>query len=371
MAPGDHPILPNDAVAKYLAEGAANIVYRLCVPPGTPLQCSLEIYGDGTPPPSEIDPDPLYLSAFENKLLRLRKNLPTTAQCEVAQDAWMRLIYPMFPDDQIVDQRLVELRPSGIIKKLNQELEGWERPDGIKGSCREPDLRPTRRHGIYLADDEHGLLITDMTPGALGEQVIEFKPKWLLQSPNAPSGSKRCRTCARLARINAERARLNEKPIPGICPLDLLSKDRRTILMVTRQLLAPEYDENNILRFAAWLETNTVLPHLKFMQQLMDHKGVLSNDPNNENFLVGMTLRDCTVFVRFPAKEGDPIEARIGDLDLKSPLKAEHWKRVERSLIDEGWYMGIEKENWQPLVCSLSHKRWRDASGARRNSAPE
>lgn len=70
----------------------------------------------------------------------------------------------MFPDEQLIDQKLVELRPSKIIEKLNDELKIWERPAGVRGSLKSSDVRPTKRNGVYLADDEHGLLVTDMTP---------------------------------------------------------------------------------------------------------------------------------------------------------------------------------------------------------------
>jgi inositol-pentakisphosphate 2-kinase len=76
-----------------------------------------------------------------------------------------------------------------------------------------------------------------------------------------------------------------------------------------------------------------------------------------------MTLRDVTVYLRYPAhiedeKDGltDPadIEARLGDLDIKSPAKAEEWSHRERLLISEGWYTGTEaEEDRQPLCCAL------------------
>jgi inositol-pentakisphosphate 2-kinase len=65
------------------------------------------------------------------------------------------------------------------------------------------------------------------------------------------------------------------------------------------------------------------------------------------------------VFVRFPADATDDhlIEARIGDLDLKSPSKAQYWKDTENALINEGWYTGTENaEDRQPLTCQLSPK---------------
>ena len=68
--------------------------------------------------------------------------------------------------EHLVDQILVQLGSREIIARLNKELEGWEKYDyPMKGSLRATDLRPPKRRGIYLAGDEYGLLITDMTPG--------------------------------------------------------------------------------------------------------------------------------------------------------------------------------------------------------------
>jgi inositol-pentakisphosphate 2-kinase len=90
----------------------------------------------------------------------------------------------------------------------------------------------------------------------------------------------------------------------------------------------------------------------------MDKIGVLSADPKDERFRLAMTLRDVTVYVRFPESptdDRDKIEARIGDLDIKSPDKAPYWRDTERELIEEGWYLGKEKAaDQQPLTCHLS-----------------
>jgi len=59
-----------------------------------------------------------------------------------------------------------------------------------------------------------------------------------------------------------------------------------------------------------------------------------------------MTLRDCTVFLRFPS------EARLGDLDVKSPDKENYWNETEQDLINRGFYHGIEEERW-PNECAL------------------
>ena len=125
-------------------------------------------------------------------------------------------------------------------------------------------------------------------------------------------------------------------------------------------------------RFNAWLSSNTLLPGLREMQMTLDKIGVLKNDKNDEKFRAAMTLRDCTVFVRFRLGAVDELtadfdrdgavdhgtEARLGDLDLKSPDKAQYWKDTENALIGEGWYTGTEKdESRQPLTCQLSPKR--------------
>jgi inositol-pentakisphosphate 2-kinase len=314
--------------------------------------------------------------SVSDRLVRFRKNLPTTAPCAVAQANWERLIKPLFPEHQLVDQTLVELKPGKIIAKLNEELRGWELYDyPTKGSLWPADPRPTKRQGTYLADDDHALLITDMTPrkcisnltsnlylivtDGLEEEVIEFKPKWLLQSPSAPVNSKRCRQCARMARYNAQRAREGEGPLPFFCPLDLTSKNRHEILHVADILMQPGASGKKVLRFAEWLERTPILETIKKWQEAFDKVGVMEGDVKDERFLCAMTLRDCTVFVRTSPVDVSEWDSRIGDLDLKSKDKAEYWRSVERPLIEEGWYEGTEKdEDWQPIACQLSPERF-------------
>ena len=114
-----------------------------------------------------------------------------------------------------------------------------------------------------------------------------------------------------------------------------------------------------IERFAKWLETDQLLRQLRSYQVKLDQKGVLAGDVDDEDFLTAMTLRDCTLFVKFqPAESGGKVEARLGDLDLKSRVKKEYWQRSELELIEEGWYEGKEStDDRQPLVCQLSPER--------------
>jgi hypothetical protein len=55
MGAEDIPSIPECTILSYLNEGAANIVYRIQVRHSTPPPSQLEEYGEGTPPPTEIE----------------------------------------------------------------------------------------------------------------------------------------------------------------------------------------------------------------------------------------------------------------------------------------------------------------------------
>lgn len=262
-------------------------------------------------------------------------------------------------------QHLVEVKSSGIIQKLNNELEEWDKiPDGYKGSCREP--RPAKGQGKYLADDDHGLLVEDMTPlMARDIELLEFKPKWLTQSRSAPEFSKRCRTCAKRARTNAERIKAGEPILHRFCPLDLVSKDNTASYRAARAILAindpiSPNGYKRLYRMSHWARTSSLLACLTSLQSSLDQVGVFVADPTDSQFLAAMTLRDCSLYLQVPEHDlSAPIIAKIGDLDLKRPEKGEYWKDVERPLLEEGWYLGSEKEeDRQPLDCNLFPEYW-------------
>ncbi|KAH8805545.1 inositol-pentakisphosphate 2-kinase [Xylogone sp. PMI_703] len=345
MIPEDAVLLPAGTKAQYLAEGAANIVFRIYLPPGTPGETVVETYDDVTPPP--------------NKLLRLRKDIATTAPVQKSHDNWRKCLLPLFSPSEVVEQTLISVKSSNIVAEVNQDLRECESIDSGR-EC----VRPVRRRGVFLADDDFGLLITDMTATSACSGTLEFKPKWLLQSPTAPQDSKRCRTCARIARLNALNAHKNLPPYSTFCPFDLLSKDPKTLDKVTRQLLPTSASPKQIFWVTRWLRTNTLLPKLRRLQAELDPKGVLE-DPEDDKLRIAMTLRDCTVYLRFRPKgvksengcenDEDPeVDARLGDLDLKSSAKVSYWTKMERDLIEEGWYTGSENpKDKQPSTCAL------------------
>ena len=314
----------------------------------------------------------LTLMTSQDKLLRLRKDLPTTFPCLHAQSTWSRLVAPLFPSSQLVQQSLVSLRPDTYnhITTLNSSLLAWENEkDSLTTISKNQGARPLKRHKVYLSNDPHGLLVTDMSsPG-----VVQFKPKWLAQSPTAPRGARRCRQCALGARkaflslassssassaslsssqeVHQGKEKSGGENAQSFCPLDLLSTDPDVVRGVAGAILGSGASEEEIKVFASWISRTPLLRRLRDVQLAMDRHGVLAAETASEELRVAMTVRDCSVFVRLGGstiewggrggEESDgEVEARIGDLDVKSPEKLEYWKETERVLVEEGWYGG-------------------------------
>lgn len=181
----------NSARLEYLAEGNANIVYSF-------KQVANDVLPQG----------------LHHQLLRLRKDKSFIQTTKSQYATFQQEFVPLFRPENLVEQTLITL-DEALIRDLNRELEEHENTKS----------RKKLRHGDRLAMDGHGLLMTDMT-ARQGEFLFEIKPKWLLQSPDAPDGSKRCRTCAlRLQRSHAAaRGAVIPKP-GGFCPLSLVDDD--------------------------------------------------------------------------------------------------------------------------------------------------
>ena len=295
------PEVPPQGSLQYLAEGAANIVYRLIIPPSSPsiaAEITPEEEHDSeptTPPPSEIDAlryDPI----FKGKLLRLRKGLASTVSNEESFKRFQDGIRPLFPAENLVEQALLRL-PSRLIADCNWQLHEDER----SGS------RPRKRCGVYLAEDEpYGTLITDMSPDRdAGEVLVEFKPKWLAQSASAPPGSTRCRTCALRHMKASQQRRGIEDASTSFCPLDLVSRDRSRVERAVTAICLPleksepqMYKQGIRSRLVDFLYDNPILQRLEQLQLELDKVGILEADVTSRDFLTAMTLRDCTMFIK-------------------------------------------------------------------------
>jgi inositol-pentakisphosphate 2-kinase len=292
--PTSAPMLPSDVTLHYLAEGAANIIYRFSFPPLVPPSTlGLAELNKGLESPSKEVPlhqDPI----FKRRLLRLRKALPSSRPNEQICTALQKTILPFFPEC-IVAHDLLRL-PPGLLGDANIALQELEKTGG----------RLQKRHGLYLAEDEpHGILVTDMTPATTeGEVLVEFKPKWLVQSRSAPRGWKRCRTCALRAQKNAIRREKGQQEEAGPCPLDLASLDQARVERAVSLIATAKHAEDgqNLdrlrKRLTSFLLGSTIIPKLKELQGILDREGVLAADVTSWEFLIATTIRDCSIYVK-------------------------------------------------------------------------
>ncbi|KAL8732082.1 MAG: hypothetical protein Q9166_003036 [cf. Caloplaca sp. 2 TL-2023] len=356
---------------QYLAEGAANVVFVVRSSRG--ILCGNDDYGivgtttdDGIP---RID------ARLRGKLLRLRKDVPSVTPVIDSHRHFEEYIEPLFPVDTLVEQVLVNVTPE-FVKLCNQSLRAAE--------TKPFPYRPEKRVGTNLSETEpHATLITDMRWDD-EHASTEFKPKWLAQSPSAPPTSKRCRTCAlRAMRDVKENIKPDVRMYPeNFCPLTLVADDRDAILPSLEPILVKSRGAPlDIVDFASqtlpYFHKLPLLRLLRDLQMEKDPKGVLKVDPSNLDFMTAMALRDCTFFLKIPNREEKSnarIEARLGDLDLKTPDggKGQYWKEVEQQLIDEGWYTATEKTPAPEgrCVCLLSkgQEQWASQGTSNGNS---
>lgn len=294
--PTSTPVLPSDVTLNYLAEGAANIIYRFTFPTCVlPSVLGLEEPNKRLESPSKTAL-PCYNSIFEHRLLRLRKASPSSRPSEQICTVLHKVFLPLFPEC-MVEHELVRLPPN-LLRDTNTALQELERAGG----------RLQLRHGLYLAEYEpYGILITDMTPATTrGEILVEFKPKWLVQSRSAPRDWKRCRTCALRARKNAMRREKGQQEKAGPCPLDLASLKKARVERAVSHIATAKQAENGQdldrlrRRLTSFLLSSTIIPRLKELQQSLDTEGVLAADVASWEFLIATTIRDCSIYTKVP-----------------------------------------------------------------------
>ena len=288
---------------EYLAEGAANVVYKILPSDSDPSSAAdLNFEGDGydsdSPLPTEIPPlqmDP----RLAGKLVRLRKDLPTTAPMADSHRHFENMIKPLFRDENLVGARLFQLSPQ-LLRRCNATLRDMENHG----------TRPSKRHKIYLAEDEqHGCLIMDMScPDQRLFKCYEFKPKWLVQSPSAPAGSRRCRTCALRAMKKSNKNKAPEDSKLAFCPLNLVSIDKAKLAIFVDHILGLDLQrdrrkDNSAVkvehqRLMDVLYKNPLLDRLRDLQLELDPDGVFKADLLSPRFLAAMTLRDCSLYLK-------------------------------------------------------------------------
>ncbi|KAK2045552.1 inositol-pentakisphosphate 2-kinase [Colletotrichum somersetense] len=218
-------------------------------------------------------------------------------------------------------------------------------------------LRPAKFRGDKIAGWELVLMIESMRARSDDERVVEFKPKWLAQSPSAPKDANTCRCCALAAKKFAGGKDRGQDPRDYPCPL-WLDPERETPggKEGVRQKALRSLFQNSSLgdnkhasTLYGLLKKTSILTLLKRHQLEKDPRGPLMARKNDEEFCTAMTLRDCSLFMRYRVKDvsgqetvvAESFEAKLADLDKKNAdWKFTEWRNKEQALIDEGWYTG-------------------------------
>ncbi|GAB7341450.1 hypothetical protein MBLNU457_7689t1 [Dothideomycetes sp. NU457] len=388
-------------VLEYLAEGNANVVYRVVLFELATSSGSLATT--------------LILPTVENVVLRLSKQKNFIAST-LQRSFELQKSFSFIPEKHLVRWETVVVSKD-IIEGINRDLLDHER------SGRRP---ASRRGDPVTLEDDMGLFLTDMTATAT-DTVLEFKPKWLSQSPNAPAESVRCRTCALRAQRQATKDRGQAVPSATTwCPLALVSGDQKERLLAAAAILKANkchWISDGEVQLANLFANSDLLGLLKEYQKRLDSHGILeslSEGNNMHDLRTAMTLRDCTLFIT--SRNGrfdEETELKLADLDLKASLpettaeyaeieqrikaqgcftdnnensifhrlregpqrrdgssnpdseimvadfwskaadpgKVAKWAAIERRLIDEGWYTNREFFWQAETICVLSHNK--------------
>ncbi|KAF2179343.1 hypothetical protein K469DRAFT_716345 [Zopfia rhizophila CBS 207.26] len=356
----------NAVFFQYLAEGAANVVFSI-----TDYHSQLSPFHRAFVFTDDEDGYVLPSYQFYGKVIRVPKDNEHTLDGQRIKDGFENDVKPLFRNGFL--HHLMEHEPvefdSHIAMALDLELR-YVHSDGTTE-------RPRRHEGAIRHETQIALLMTNMssTPGT--SFTIEFKPKWLVQSPNAPRNAYRCRTCAMRAYANWKEKEPDEenKHPPAktyICPLYLFNGDEQIvgpwvhekILQLIPSFVNPGQEDGVVGAITTYLTKGdgfALLQHLGIMQKALDPIGVLNHldatgnhlysTESNESDLLGiehqlrlaMTLRDCSMFVKvYYSRQTIAVESKLGDLDFKSVEKVPGWIEKEKRLVEGGFYMGKE-----------------------------
>ena len=300
----------------YLAEGNANVIYMV----NTPSQPSSEHNGCS--------------------VLRLRKDLPFTRPCIEVISAYRERVRPLFPPDFVdvlLPHNLFDLTPE-IVEQANAVLLQKER-EGARGVKRAGSVLPKYEVEGY------GVLMPNLQQKR--RRLVEFKAKWLLQSPSASKGAVRCRTCA----LNAVRRLKGEgggRGDSGFCPLDLLSGDEGVLRNVLSYVDAELPSLGGVVADFE-IKVQPALRHLRRLQEEYGQVGLEDfQSPTGKDFSLAMALRDCSCFLVIDScNNSQPIlDVKFADLDLKTSKggKLKRWTQTEEQLLSSGAYTDPDLE---------------------------
>ncbi|CRK08075.1 hypothetical protein BN1708_009802 [Verticillium longisporum] len=333
-------------------------------------------------------------------------------------------ILPAFNNDAslIVRQKLIQVTQP-LIDECNALLAAMDdnsqprrdEPSSASSSLPLPHPHLPRRAAKFVGSrvgpaGAH-MLTQDMRPRRPSrERFAEIKPKWLAQSPTAPRGAMTCRNCAVAAsRWHAAPADAKPKksdPDRYGCPLRLVAPAPASVegkkekhengekekhengekekhengekALKEGEAAEPWHghaerifrgEDARVARFLfAEIRRHEALRFLRDLQSRFARRDTFlatTAAAPDEDLLVAMTLRDCSLFFRYEDGEDGALrllDFRLADLDKKTPAKIPSWQKTERELIDGGWYEG--KQGCGMPNCYLKEGRAEDETRA-------
>ncbi|KAI8634561.1 inositol-pentakisphosphate 2-kinase-domain-containing protein [Xylariaceae sp. FL1651] len=290
---------PGQLDFKYVAEGRANVVFSIW----------------------ESKDPAAQKGRFEGTLLRVPKATQGITPCDykTLHDFHENQVEVQVGPEHLVPQTLINIS-ADVASTLNAK-------------------RNKNKDDDSVIQAGYAMLIQDMSESP-GYSVLEFKPKWLAQSPIAPPGATRCRTCAREAFRNSQRVKAGKAVTVPICPLGLLHEDH-AVVTYTIARLAPEWTKRDRERLADALKESRILEKLRELQTKGDPGSALLDNPSDPAFGLAMTLRDCSCYVRMPLDVEKDVEIKLADVDKKNwEEKQSYWQESHWNLVNNGWYTG-------------------------------
>ncbi|EPE10016.1 inositol-pentakisphosphate 2-kinase [Ophiostoma piceae UAMH 11346] len=408
--------LPPAISCSYIGEGSANAVF--CVTPKK-KNLSKSSSKSSAPGSHNIPSNDSDAGSLSTHLLRIPKAGPGVGAgtCLDHHAYYSSVLRPLIGTEWLVGQHLVQgIISRGVQSTLNDLLENLDR-----SGRRRPDWVGTR----ISPDVDVALLVEDMTLACNKSlhpsttTTVQFKPKWLVQSPSAPAGARRCRTCALSAasaspstssstKGNGRKNSNGPKTTQGRsssgpekshkikpCPIVLVADPPKTAAeeadldaalweyvyqhlgsAVSSQSSSPNSStplspsttflllktRPAIIR---WMRTTNLFRRIAAIQAEHDPHGALAVDladdvTSLDRLQTAMTLRDCTCFLRVTVSESSSevsISAKLGDLDRKDGRrKLARWQAQERALLDGGFYLCTEEPR-QQTNCWFERRR--------------
>ncbi|KAF2200227.1 hypothetical protein GQ43DRAFT_81818 [Delitschia confertaspora ATCC 74209] len=359
----------------FLAEGAANAVFAVREVDSADIaleqkdaKASLDCYvgfednsGNGRT-----------INFPDGAVIRVPKTNPKTPKAKEIKRDFDKYIKPLFPEElqgYLVEHDLVGLSYS-VLAVLYHLLKGQE----------------NRKHkgDIFVnPNNDHALLMRDMSSVRGKSLCIEFKPKWLYPDPAEPLDSTRCRTCAMRAYRNSQPGSHKKKTY--ICPLELAYGDPEKLKPFLQGCIDDEIERSGLridlpsqdyildamLRSLTKGLAHALILCLKKLQMAHDPRDLktrLDEETTELNKRIAMTLRDCSMFMRVDYTRYPLVgiaEVMLADLDLKDAEKLPDWETKSLILKQEGWFAGREEEGTTLVeleTCGMARRIFRKGS---------